>query len=92
MPNLNELGCKQCQHAAHIETPGDIDPGVLVNGTTHIQTPVPQAHTVFKNQDYTTVMGFIRGVGNNITETLQPRYYKQLYKCIFKISRIVSGT
>ena len=54
----------------HLEKPDDIDPEVLVNGTPQIQARVPQIYTTVKKQDYAVVMGFMRGVSNNIQDNL----------------------
>jgi hypothetical protein len=66
----------------------DIDPDVLVNGTTPVRLKVLQARTVVKKRGYAVVMRFWRSISDNIRECLQPRYYEQLYEPVFTYKRV----
>ena len=68
--------------------PDNINPDVLVNGTTQTILKVLQAQTIVKKRDWVVVLGFQKSVSNNFRECLQPRYYKQLYALVFKYKRI----
>ena len=58
-----------------------------MNGTTQVRVKVLQARMINKKRDWTVVLGFRKGVSNNFQECLQPRYYKQLYKPVFKYKK-----
>ena len=67
----------------------NIDPDVLVNGTTQTWVSVLQARMIDKKRNRAVVSGFRKGVSNNFRECLQPRYYEQLYEPVLKYKRIM---
>ena len=51
--------------------PDDIDPEILVNGTTQVRVKVLQERTIVAKRYWVVVKGFRRGVSNNTRECLQ---------------------
>ena len=78
---------KSRQHAAAVPyalSPDNIDPEILVDGTTQVRVKVLQERTIVAKRDWAVVKGFRRGVSDNMRECLQARYYKQLYESVLK--------
>ena len=46
--------------------PDDINPEILVNGTTQVRVKVLQERTIVKKRDWAVVLGFWKGASNNI--------------------------
>ena len=68
--------------------PDNINPEILVNGTTQVRVKVLQERTIVKKRDWVVVKGFLRGASDNMRECLQARYYEQLYEPVFKYKRL----
>jgi len=68
--------------------PADIDPEILINGTTQVRVKVLQERTIVSKRDWAVVKGFRKGVCDNMRECLQARYYEQLYEPVFKYKRL----
>jgi hypothetical protein len=68
--------------------PPDLDPRILLPNQNQTQIKILQSESVILKRDYAVVQGFRRGIGENIRDCLETRYYEQLYEDVFKYKRI----
>jgi hypothetical protein len=68
--------------------PPDLDPRILLPNQLQTQIKILQSESVILKRDYAVVKGFRRGIGENIRDCLECRYYEQLYEDVFKYKRI----
>jgi hypothetical protein len=69
--------------------PPDLDPRILLPNQNQTQIKILQSESVILKRDYAVVQGFRRGIGENIRDCLETRYYEQLYENVFKYKRIL---